>query len=1443
VPPKPEKRDVPPHTLGMPKTWKLGVEQTVSLTIYDWTFRRRDITVTLYMKQCSCTKRPRFQRRCEEDEVFSSDKAESNPGQATILRIRLPRHDEVTDREFYISITSSVGETFVNKRRIFYGGSSRGMLMVRTDKPIYKPEQKVKFCILAMDSVTQPRAATVNVEIRDPRNRLIESWKNANVSKEGYVCLELQLADEPPMGRWRISIREVVDRGSCSWYYGALSESCNFEVKEFVLPKFEVKVDGPKYMTRDEDNIEGEVSAEYVFGEPVEGRVNVNFTLVASRRRENFLFHTIKTSLEKGKYTFSVPSEEYRRILRYRFDPFCVSSSIEVTAEVMEMGRETKYSSRIKFPLIANKVSFKFHEDMKETFKPGLPYNLKILSVNHDDTPAPKESFQLSVRANNGEVELVKPNKARKTDKNGVYETTIDIPSDINCIRIVVTPVKGEFSCEEGSICFSPVAAHSPSNCFMHLEVSNKNPKEGETITVTGTSTQEINYLQCMVTSHGNILSHKNYQTDSSGKNFKWGMEVTCNHSPHFQILCYFAREDGEICGDVMELEMECCSPHKVGMEFYKAKDSSLVDYEKEETVRPQTDLFVNVNSTPNTPVLVSVYDRSLSLLADFCDSGKQPGICRKLRSMTFGSVSINTRCDVTQKLQCKPVEWDEVQRIDINRILGFFGVSITSNMYLPRAPTVSQPAPLPRPIPGIRGPAPTTISVDVAIREKVTERPEEKAEETEEEQVRRFFPESWIFSVVETNNDGIGRVDTTAPDTITTWHGEAVAMSRNMGIGFSELTKLTVYKPFFVSLELPYSVNFGEKVVIKPVVFNFWEEDVEVKLNILVHEDLSIVGDTPDDLTVPAKSSESFDLNLLTRGIGRLRITIRAAVRGKKYSDTVEKMLFVKPGCVKYERASSQFIKGSDSDLSHTFSFTLPKCTIPKSHKATVVIKGDVMSVKNLHNLLVVPSGCGEQSMSRTAINHIVAAYLDSTEQLTDAIRARIMGNLKLGYQRQLNYQLFSGAFTVWPTSTASLWLTAFVLRSLSDVHTFYGEQSFIDAGVLRSAFNYIVSSQQKNGSFKRIGYTTNYRLLDDDVTMTAYVLIGLNRYPLADGRKAQTISKAVEYLVNYTTENDPASMCTYSLALTAYNLIDQDRDIRERIMTPLINAIKQSRNYPGACYVCNSCTMRRGSSDDETCEGEVPSKDPFSYDCVETTAYTLLTLLKAKDYRNTDCLAQWLVKKQNSFGSFGSSQDTIVALESLSMFAEHSFSPNLNLNVVVNHGGQSDTVELTDENRYTRHEIMVTDVPGDAEVTWSGEGTAIIQSVLTYHGCDCCNGSSCFELNARKTSKRDVVNVEACFRHKCEGRSNMGILDVELPSGCVHQETEVTLGDAEIEREERKGGSVVMYMDEVPKKTSCVRVTCERRFEIKDPKPAPITLYDYYMPTKRVTVFYETD
>ena len=202
-------------------------------------------------------------------------------------------------------------------------------------------------------------------------------------------------------------------------------------------------------------------------------------------------------------------------------------------------------------------------------------------------------------------------------------------------------------------------------------------------------------------------------------------------------------------------------------------------------------------------------------------------------------------------------------------------------------------------------------------------------------------------------------------------------------------------------------------------------------------------MGTVPDLVTVRNQSSTHFNLKLLTRGIGRLRIRIKADVRGKKYSDTVEKNLFVKvrtcmcklcicdcywisrgipyiytlyvctfqfykyvhvyvhvadkaaictlmvhgmvdtdllyvlnihtcirtystyilyivcilctvctehtvsivlsslspqPGCVKYEVVNTLFVNGSGDE---TFNFNLPKCTIPKSHEASIVIKG----------------------------------------------------------------------------------------------------------------------------------------------------------------------------------------------------------------------------------------------------------------------------------------------------------------------------------------------------------------------------------------------------------------------------------------------------------------------------------------------------------------------
>ena len=55
-------------------------------------------------------------------------------------------------------------------------------------------------------------------------------------------------------------------------------------------------------------------------------------------------------------------------------------------------------------------------------------------------------------------------------------------------------------------------------------------------------------------------------------------------------------------------------------------------------------------------------------------------------------------------------------------------------------------------------------------------------------------------------------------------------------------------------------------------------------------------------------------------------------------------------------------------------------------------------MSPPNLDNLLVVPSGCGEQNLVKTTNNFVVANYLDSTDQLTGPIAVRVRANILKG-------------------------------------------------------------------------------------------------------------------------------------------------------------------------------------------------------------------------------------------------------------------------------------------------------------------------------------------------------------------------------------------------------------------------------------------------------------
>jgi CD109 antigen len=94
---------------------------------------------------------------------------------------------------------------------------------------------------------------------------------------------------------------------------------------------------------------------------------------------------------------------------------------------------------------------------------------------------------------------------------------------------------------------------------------------------------------------------------------------------------------------------------------------------------------------------------------------------------------------------------------------------------------------------------------------------------------VRRDFPETWIWEDINYNcrdiNDAdyVDKITKKAPDTITSW--VLTAFSNNLETGFATMDApktLRVFKPFFASLTLPYSILRGEILQLSVQVFNY---------------------------------------------------------------------------------------------------------------------------------------------------------------------------------------------------------------------------------------------------------------------------------------------------------------------------------------------------------------------------------------------------------------------------------------------------------------------------------------------------------------------------------------------------------------------------------------------------------------------------------------------
>jgi len=220
------------------------------------------------------------------------------------------------------------GRSFAQVSSWSYWEDSRYKVYIYTDRPIYRPGQKVSLKgILREDTGGTFKVLDdekVTVEVRDAKDACI--YKTETKTNEyGSFTGEVILGDEPSLGTYRV-LANV--RGST--HYGW------FKVAEYRKPEYEVTVSTDREVYVAGDDISCEIAAAYYFGKPVPN-AKVRYAVYAQP------YYRPYYSTEDLGY-FSVMDEDYG----YYGDLVDSGEGVTSDSGVMEFSLETEKIQRSK---------------------------------------------------------------------------------------------------------------------------------------------------------------------------------------------------------------------------------------------------------------------------------------------------------------------------------------------------------------------------------------------------------------------------------------------------------------------------------------------------------------------------------------------------------------------------------------------------------------------------------------------------------------------------------------------------------------------------------------------------------------------------------------------------------------------------------------------------------------------------------------------------------------------------------------------------------------------------------------------------------------------------------------------------------------------------------------------------------------------------------------
>ncbi|MCA1565574.1 MAG: hypothetical protein LC803_08035 [Acidobacteria bacterium] len=884
-----------------------------------------------------------------------------------------------------------------------YGGGDSASLTsyVYTDRPVYRPAQKVYFKGILRrlgERGYQTPGGAVTVSVEDTNGgKLFE--REVTLSSRGTFSGEVDLPEEAPLGAYNIKA-QTAEGGTASGY---------FEVQEYKKPEFKVAVSTPQRFAPTGSQVKFNVSARYFFGSPVT-RADVKYYVYRSRYYHYFADPEgdpiddfgVEGEGETGGYDeggeygdsmvkegegkldaqgnyqvdFAVPQPSAKERWDYTY---------RLEAQVTDASRRMMQSSAefvgTRGSVVAHATTDRYvyyQGDAAKILVRTRDYEGREVAANvtltfventwekieKDDYGYKYSEYKLNER------ELSTANVRTNAQGEAYFDYPIERPGNIRIKTTVwengkpVTSMGGSLWVADRNGQFSAYSYQESET--VKLVPDKKSYKAGETAHVLALLPTDKAHL-LVTTELISVMTVR--QISAAGRAVVIDVPIEARHAPNFFLDVSYVK-DGEM---------------------YSASTSLVV---------PPRDRLLKVEIIPNKREYKPRETASYTISAQNADGSPAAGA-----EVSFGVVD-----EAIYSIQQETV--GDIRKQFYAQRYNEVNTTVALNYYF------------------------TGYAGNKAIRLAANKRAQAVADFKNEGDfvqplIRKIFKDTayWQPALV-TGADGKANVKVELPDNLTTWRATARAVTADTRVG-SATSKIIERKDVIVRLAMPRFMTSGDTVTLSGIAHNYLNADKTTQISLSV-TGAQLLDPPAQTVTIPKNGEHRINWRVSAQQTGD--VTLLAKALTDTDSDAVELRIPIVPRGIKQTVGEAATLSG-DGDAERTVTINLPNNADPRARTLRVEAAPSVAATLfgALDYLTAFPYGCVEQTMSQFLPTVIVANTLRDVEQASIRDTNNINKKVNKGLTRLYNFQHEDGGWGWWKDDPTDPWMTAYVVDGLT--------------------------------------------------------------------------------------------------------------------------------------------------------------------------------------------------------------------------------------------------------------------------------------------------------------------------------------------------------------------------------------------------------------------------